>query len=308
MGEPLPPLLNIPQPVTDLGVVQRGSRILIHFSLPKQTTEGRLIKPPVAWDMRMGEPGAGEFRTEQWAERAESVSNPRVANGVVSYDIPAAPWVGKDVVLGVRIDANRRHSDWSKLVVISVLQPPAIPHDLKADNVPEGVRLTWSGAGPAFRVFRRTEADPGFTLAANTEAREYLDRATESGKPVRYLVQAIVKTGTGEVESDPSAELTKTPADEFPPAVPAGLTAVPTAASIELTWDRDTEPDLAGYRVYRAAPGGEFVKIGETTEAPSYGDKQLEAGKQYRYKISAFDKSGNESKQSPEIEVKWGEP
>ena len=85
--------------------------------------------------------------------------------------------------------------------------------------------------------------------------------------------------------------------------MPAGLTAVPTATSIELTWDRDTEPDLAGYRIYRAAPGGEFVKIGETAEAPSYGDKQVEAGKQYRYKISAFDKAGNESKQSAEIEV-----
>jgi len=120
---------------------------------------------------------------------------------------------------------------------------------------------------------------------------------------VRYMVQAIIKTGTTEVESDLSMEVTKTPVDEFPPAVPAGLTAVPTASSIELTWDRDTEPDLAGYRIYRAASGGEFEKIGETAEAPSYSDKQVESGKQYRYAVSAFDKAGNESKRSVEIDV-----
>ena len=222
----------------------------------------------------------------------------------MSYEIPAAPWVGKDVVLGVRVaGANGHPSAWSKLLALSVVQPPAPPRDLKAENVLEGVRLTWSGDGPAYRVYRRADADAAFTVAANTEAREYLDRATEYGKPVRYIVQAIVKTGTGEVESDLSMEVTRTPADEFPPAVPAGLTAVPTANSIELTWDRDTEPDLAGYRIYRAAPGGEFQKIGETAEAPSYSDRQIEAGKKYRYTVSAFDKAGNESKQSAEIEV-----
>ena len=105
------------------------------------------------------------------------------------------------------------------------------------------------------------------------------------------------------MESDLSEPVTKIPADEFPPAAPAGLTAVPTTTSIELAWDRDTEPDLAGYRVYRAAPGGEFEKIGETAEAPSYSDKQVESGKQYRYAVSAFDKAGNESKRSVEIVV-----
>ena len=225
-------------------------------------------------------------------------------NGLVSYEIPAAAWIGKDVVLGVRVvGANRRPSAWSKLVALTVVQPPAPPRDLRAENVLEGVRLTWSGAGPAFRVYRRGDGDAGFTVAANTEAREFLDRATEYGKPVRYIVQAIVKTGTGEVESDLSDDVSKTPADEFPPAVPAGLTAVPTASSIELTWDRDTEPDLAGYRIYRAAPGAEFQKVGETAEAPSYSDRQIESGKKYRYTVSAFDKTGNESKPSVEIEV-----
>jgi hypothetical protein len=304
VGEPLPPLLNIPQPVANLAAVQRGSKIIVHFTLPKLTTEGVAIKPPIEWDLRIGESGPGEFHTEEWAARAKSPGEPHVEKGgFVSYEIPAAPWIGKDVVLGVRVaDAHRHLSAWSNLLTLSVVQPPATPKDLKAENVPEGVRLTWSGSGPSYRVYR---AGPGadFTVAANTEAREYLDRTNEYGKPVRYIVQAIVKTGTGEVESDPSKEVTKIPADEFPPAMPTGLTAVPTANSIELTWDRDTEPDLAGYRIYRGEPGGVLQKVGETAEAPSYSDRQIEAGKKYRYTVSAFDKAGNESKQSAEIEV-----
>jgi len=304
VGEPLPPLLNIPKAVEDLTVVQRGSKIIVQFSLPELTTEGVAVRQPLLWDLRIGEPGSGEFSTEEWAARAQSPADPRLEGGRVFYEIPAARWIGKDVVLGVRvIGANRRQSEWSKLAVLTVLQPPAIPRDVKAENAPEGVRVTWNGASPAYRVYRSTGAESEFTVVANTDAREYLDRATEYGKPVRYVVQAIVKTGTGEVESELSMAVSKTPADEFPPAVPGGLTAVPTAASIELTWDRRTEPDLAGYRIYRAAPGGEFEKVGETAETPSYSDKQVESGKQYRYAVSAFDKTGNESKRSEEILV-----
>jgi fibronectin type 3 domain-containing protein len=304
VGEPLPPLLNIPQPVMELAAVQRGATIIVQFVLPKLTTEKRVLRQPLEWDLRIGEPGKGEFRTEEWAERTKSPAGGRLENGLVRYEIPAAPWVGKDVVVAVRVASpNGRKSDWSRLVVLSVVQPPAAPHDLKPENVAEGVRLTWSGSGPAYRVFRRTEADSGFVVAANTESPEYLDRSTEYGKPVLYVVQAIVKTGTSEVESELSEQKVITPVDVFPPAVPAGLAAVPTVGSIELAWDRDTEPDLAGYRIYRAGPEGEFVKIGETAETPSYSDKQVESGKQYRYAVSAFDKSGNESKQSVPIEV-----
>jgi hypothetical protein len=304
VGEPLPPLLNIPQPVADLAAVQRGSKIIVHFTLPRLTTEGRVARQPITWDLRIGETGTGDFHAEAWAARAQSPPDAHVENRLVSYEIPIAAWVGKDIVLGVRVvGPNQRQSDWSRFVTLTVVQPPAVPRELKPENVAEGVRLTWKGAGPAYRVYRRTDADSGFTLLSSTEAAEYLDRGAEYGKPVHYQVQAITKTGAGEVESDLSDEETITPVDIFPPAVPAGLAAVPTAMSIELAWDRDTEPDLAGYRIYRAVAGGEFEKIGESADAPSFSDKQVESGKQYRYAVSAFDKAGNESKRSVVIEV-----
>jgi len=38
---PLPPLANIPARVTDLAAVQRGGKLIVQFTVPQLTTEGR---------------------------------------------------------------------------------------------------------------------------------------------------------------------------------------------------------------------------------------------------------------------------
>ena len=304
VGEPLPPLLNIPAAVVDLAAIQRGPRIVAQFTLPKLTTEGVLIKPPVHWDLRAGERGAGEFQVDAWAARAQTLTGASVENGRVRCESAASTWIGKEIVLAVRITGGRGPaSAWSNLVTMTIIAPPATPRDVNADTTRDGVRLVWAGSGPSYRVFRRAEGEPGLSVVANTEAREFVDRATEYGKEYHYIVQAIAKTGTGEVESDLSIEATIRPRDIFPPATPTGLGAVPATNSIELGWERATDADLAGYRVYRALPGGDFERIAEIAETPSYSDRQIESGKQYRYAVSAFDKSGNESNRSDPIEV-----
>ena len=59
-----------------------------------------------------------------------------------------------------------------------------------------------------------------------------------------------------EVESDLSDEASITPIDTFPPAVPSDLRLSAAPNSIELAWDRNSESDLAGYRIYRALGDG----------------------------------------------------
>ena len=63
------------------------------------------------------------------------------------------------------------------------------------------------------------------------------------------LVQAIAGENQWSVFSE-AAEIT--PVDTFPPAVPEGLSAVPTPQSIELAWTRNTEIDFRGYNVFRS--------------------------------------------------------
>jgi hypothetical protein len=39
IGQPLVPLANVPQRISDLAAVQRGSTIIAHFTIPTFTTE-----------------------------------------------------------------------------------------------------------------------------------------------------------------------------------------------------------------------------------------------------------------------------
>jgi fibronectin type 3 domain-containing protein len=76
------------------------------------------------------------------------------------------------------------------------------------------------------------------------------------------------------------------------------LSAVPTPQSIELAWTRNTEPDFRGYNIFRSVDNRPFEKIASLIGDPTYGDSNIEAGKKYRYTLSAVDLTGNESAQS----------
>jgi fibronectin type 3 domain-containing protein len=91
--------------------------------------------------------------------------------------------------------------------------------------------------------------------------------------------------------------------DTFPPAAPAGLAAVPSTASIELVWERNTEPNVIGYRIYRALGNGAFERLADAQELPTYSDHKIEAGKTYRYAVSAVKSNKVESKLSDPVEV-----
>jgi hypothetical protein len=291
----MPPLANIPARITDVAAVQRGSRLIVHFTPPEATTENMPIPEPVHLDLRVGT-AVAPFSPEAWAAEARKIPEVEVKNGLATYEIPAAEWVGKEITIAATaVGGNRKNGTWSNFVNLTVVPPPARPTGLDPKPVANGVRLTWQGAERQYRVLRRAGDAKDFTLAATVDRPEWIDTAAETGKPVEYIVQGVVPPSAESELSDP---VSITPVDTFPPAAPTGVRAVGGANSVELTWDRNTEPDLAGYRVYRALGDGAFEKVGETTVLPAYTDKAVEAGKTYRYQIAAFDRSGNESAKS----------
>ena len=85
------------------------------------------------------------------------------------------------------------------------------------------------------------------------------------------------------------------PADLTPPAAPTGLTATAGDAVVDLAWNANAEPDLAGYEVRRAtAAGGPFQTIA-TGAGTAYSDLAVVNGTTYFYAVAAFDLSGNVS-------------
>lgn len=92
----------------------------------------------------------------------------------------------------------------------------------------------------------------------------------------------------------------------YPPQPPKELAAVATPsmgtqqAAIDLSWEPNTEPDVAGYNVYRAEGNAEtFVRLTLTPIAEtSFHDTIVVSQKTYRYYVTAVDTSGNESRHS----------
>ena len=74
------------------------------------------------------------------------------------------------------------------------------------------------------------------------------------------------------------------------------------AAQVQITWNPNTETDLAGYKVYAGtAPGQYGAPI--TVTAPSYTFQEVTDKTTYYIAVSAFDTSGNESALSDEVSV-----
>ena len=302
VGDPLPPLANIPPRVSDLAALQRGGRIIVQFTVPIKTIEGHPIPPPLRLDLRAGT--ADHFEENQWAADARLIPPAATASGVARYEIPATDWTGKEVIFGVRVVAgNGKHSLWSNFVVVPVVAAPEKPGGIAPATTLQGVRLTWQARGTLFRVFRKT-GDGGYAMVSEVQTPGWTDTATEFGTRYTYVVQSIVKLDNRkEAESDLSDEASIVPRDIFPPAAPQGVQASSAPNSIELNWERNTEEDLNGYRVYRGEGNGALEKIADVSAVPSYSDRKVEHGKTYRYAIAAVDRAGNESPRSAPIEV-----
>ena len=213
--------------------------------------------------------------------------------GPVSAESPARAFIGKDLVVAVRVaNGKGRNSEWSNLVTLNVEQPLAKPAGLKAGTVSEGVSLTWSAPpGTQFRLYRQAGQEEKPSLLGTAAEPNYLDKNTEYGKTYQYFVQSVHE----KTESDVSGPVAITPKDIFPPHVPTGLTASAGVGSVELAWERNTEPDFKEYRVYRSEGEGAFAQLAGGLEAPSYSDHNIESGKHYRYRVAALDQAGNAS-------------
>jgi hypothetical protein len=315
IGPTLVPLANVPSAPSDLATIQRGAKLIAHFTVPGTITEGYPIKGDLQLDLRAG-PAPDVWNQSEWAAHAERVAPAHVtrlpparpdATGqqLAEYEFSSTAWTGKTIVIAARvIGSNQKASNWSNLITLPVVTPLAKPEQFIAAPLANRIRLTWRGAGGHFRVLRRAEGGDGFAELTTTTAPEYLDASAEFGKTYTYQVLAFAALAPlKEAQSDLSEEKTILYKDEFPPAAPAGLTATPSPASVELSWDANTEPDLAGYRVYRSTAGGAFEKVGDVNEIPAYSDHAVERGKTYRYMVTALDKAGNESGRSPTVEA-----
>ncbi len=314
IGPILPPSPEIPVAIRDLAVIERGDKLLITFSIPPRTTDSVAIKRFSKIDFR-----AGAYKTpfalDTWADSATlyeltppTVDDPDDTSPVpITHTLPVENFANRQIAFAVRtaVKKNDHFSSWSNIVRLAVI-PPLQPPVIKAAPSGEGIRVTWprSPSGLQHRVLRQGAGEKAPVLLALTDKRDYVDTASQYGTGYTYTAVAVKDTA----ESLPSAPVI-VPAsknvDTFPPKVPVGVTALATPASIEVSWERGTDPDLQGYYVYRSVNGRPYERQGELITLPTYSDTHVEHGKTYQYDISAVDRKNNESNRSQRAEASF---
>lgn len=185
-------------------------------------------------------------------------------------------------------------------------EPPATPAGLAVENPGTGTSLvlTWQanteGDVQGYRLYRAGEQGGPYTRLGSGEVDasepRYVDASVVRNASYWYRVSAVDVNGN---ESPPSEPVAGTALDVTPPAVPQGFKVreLDTGHDLEISWKANTEDDLAGYTLYRAAdPEGPFEAVASLQAgATSYLDTGLVQGQWYYYRLTALDTTGNES-------------
>jgi len=192
-------------------------------------------------------------------------------------------------------------------VELPLVAPPPVPFAPAASSTETAIELTWlppvAEGSVAFNVYKAGGSDPINT--APVSEGKYERSGLEFGKEECFVVRSVQKVAGIDLESDLSPPVCITPRDTFPPAVPKGLSAVAGTGTMNLSWDANTEADLAGYLVLRGeAPGDTLQPL---TPAPiagtSYEDKTVTPGVRYVYAIVAVDKASPPNRSAPSSRV-----
>jgi hypothetical protein len=86
-----------------------------------------------------------------------------------------------------------------------------------------------------------------------------------------------------------------------PVAAPTNLSALGADNQVSLDWDDNTEPNLAGYNVYRSTtPGDGYAQIATAVVTSEYVNSSVIGGTEYYYVVTAVDTNANESDHSNE--------
>ncbi len=178
------------------------------------------------------------------------------------------------------------------LIIASDLTPPTAPAYLTVTSKAGGVvGLQWTEATDNVSVSGYNIYRDGAKVG-NTSQLTYNDTVSAQGL-YNYTVRAY------DVSGNESGDSPKALFDNQKPSKPEGLSAGDvTVKAIELSWNDSQDYEgigIQGYYIYR---DGTLIK---TVIGNSYTDAGLEPGTSYIYKVSAFDKAGNESELSDEV-------
>jgi hypothetical protein len=328
-GAPLPPSLNLAEPVASLSANRAGSQVVLTWKMPKKNTEKLLLK--------------GELSVRVCRQEATGVCAPAGADlafapgadAAFTDTLPAALAAGPPRPLRYFVELRNRNGrsagPSNAAVVLAGAAPPPVAN-LTAELRKQGVVLRWSpdADSAAVRLHRKlltpsaAKPQPGLltpppeplsqSLLVEAGVNRALDKSIRFSQTYEYRAQRVARLTldgkTLELAGELSAPVRVEAQDIFPPDVPTNLAAVATSgdssaqSAIDLSWQPVTDSNLAGYIVYRREGDAAWQRISpaEPLIGPAFHDAQVQPGHTYHYAVSARGQNGHESPRSAETQ------
>jgi fibronectin type 3 domain-containing protein len=197
----------------------------------------------------------------------------------------------------------KKISGWSNVVNMIVDWPPDIPQNFLVSVYPEGntLNLSWdlnSIDTKAYKIEYKTDLTDWTNLTTvDSPNNKHNHTGLIDGKKYYYRICAF---DARDQVSGYSEEVDGIPHDSMPPAKPKGLTVQEIGIGfINISWSPNTDPDLAGYSIYRESwARAMFLDI---TQHTWYLDTSVEDDKSYYYNLTAFDEVPNHSPTTPPL-------
>ncbi|MDD2499932.1 MAG: CsgG/HfaB family protein [Geobacter sp.] len=193
--------------------------------------------------------------------------------------------------------------------VVSAVTRDLPPTPLKlsaAQGEPRRVTLSWEYSSvpddelSGFYLYRGEPGQEKLTRIAELTAdkRSYRD-AEEPLKDATAYSYVIAAFNAGGAVSPLSTRANAT--TKALPATPTGLTATSgEPRRISVRWQKNPEPDIAEYILFRQQAEGDYKQLKRTTETMSL-DTELKDGASYVYRLQALDRDGLVSQMSASV-------
>ena len=311
-GPPIPYDATVPGPVADLESVIRDGKVFLRWSVPRDSEdEPQMAEVKEFWVLREESSLEGTWcegcpeRLERLDTlRTDQMDNFSLVGDRVVYEDRKVSYGHRYVYRVSSVSARGYASELSNRAAVEWDHPPEPPRGVEGIGEDRTVNLRWRSVedAGAYRIYRKQRGGAfGDVPIAVVGPNQLTHRDTGLSNDVAYsyTVRSVRKVGRTDLEGPGSEEITVVPSDVRPPLPPGGLLAIPLDIGIELSWRRNTEPDLLGYFVYRrSGEAVEYMRLHEfPVQAPIYVDRTVIPGQFYEYGVTAVDNTpqSNES-------------
>ncbi len=323
---PLPPVERVPQRTEELTGVQRGNQVILTWPAPLRNAGSGSVQSIRRVDVyRVAEkPNAPLALTEdQFAAKAllvGSVGYDEIRKGAAKLAyVDTLELAGQPARLryAVRyVNAAGQRAAFSNFFLMEpaarVAKPPT---DVTKQESETAVTLSWVAPTAnvdestpvnllGYNIYRidpaKAEAEPKPLNKEPLTVTHYEDKTFKFGEKYNYFVRSVsLGTEAKPVESFDSNSIAAEPKDIYPPAPPSLAQPTSIPGRIALFWAANSEPDIAGYLLYRSTDPNAAkpwtLLTPEVYTKTTFQDANVETGKTYYYYVIAVDTAGNKS-------------